>query len=121
MLFRSGVGLKLQSFGQWNGFAARRLQRVFGKSCPGPLSGLSPGEARRAAFRAKSPGGGGWPQKAQGVEGVAEVEVAPIGAADASTGAFGEEGSELRPRVLAGSTASPAETPRFEPCPKGAP
>ena len=42
-----GVGLKLQSFGQWNGFAARRLQRVFGKFCPGPPSDLSPGEARR--------------------------------------------------------------------------
>ena len=37
---------------------------------------------------------GGWPQKAQGVEGVAEVCVAPIGAADAFGGALGGEGFE---------------------------
>ena len=45
--------------------------------------------------------------------------VAPIGAADAIGGASRGEGCKPRPRTLAGPTASPAEPPRFEPCPKG--
>jgi len=67
----------------------------------------------------KAPSGGGWPQKAQRVEGGAGIGVAPIGAADAIGGASRGEGCKPRPRTLAGPTASPAEPPRFEPCPKG--
>jgi hypothetical protein len=89
-----GVRLKLQPLGQRNGFASRRLQRVFCKFCPGPLSGPSPGEARRVASRTKGPGGGGWPQNAQRIVGGAGIGVAPIGAVDARAGAFGREGSK---------------------------
>ncbi len=67
----------------------------------------------------KTPSGGGWPQKAQRVEGVAEVGVAPIGAADAIGGASRGEGFKPTPRGLTGPIASKAEAPRFEPCPKG--
>jgi hypothetical protein len=39
---------------------------------------------------------GGWPQKAQRVEGVAGIGVAPIGAADAIGGASGRGGIQTK-------------------------
>ena len=45
--------------------------------------------------------------------------VAPIGAADAIGGASRGEGFKPRHSGFAKPTASPAEAPRFEPCPKG--
>jgi len=62
---------------------------------------------------------GGWPQKAQGVEGEAGIERAPRGAADALGGSARRGGLRTRTPRTPRHIASRSKAPRVEPCPKG--
>ena len=71
-------------------FSATSLGPSYGEAADRCSRGILP-RAKRNGFYSttKDPISGRWPQNAQRIEGVADVGLAPIGAADTSTGAHG--------------------------------